>query len=95
MNLFKKRLLKRILAIVLVITTFSTTITIEKAKKANASAPKGYTTIYFKDDTKESWIGNDGAIIQLVDNTDGHDYYIMKQVDDNTWSCRVPAKTYM
>lgn len=33
MNLFKKRLLKRILAIVLVITTFSTTITIEKAKK--------------------------------------------------------------
>ena len=94
MNLFKKRLLKRILAIVLVITTFSTTITIEKAKKAYASAPKGYTTIYFKDDTKESWIGNDGAIIQLVDNTDGHDYYIMKQVDDNTWSCRVPAKTY-
>lgn len=94
MNLFKKRLLKRILAIVLVITTFSTTITIEKAKKAYASAPKGYTTIYFKDDTKESWIGNDGAIIQLVDNTAGHDYYIMKQVDDNTWSCRVPAKTY-
>lgn len=87
-------MLKRILAIVLVITTFSTTITIEKAKKAYASAPKGYTTIYFKDDTKESWIGNDGAIIQLVDNTDGHDYYIMKQVDDNTWSCRVPAKTY-
>ena len=33
MNLFKKRLLKRILAIVLVITTFSTTITIEKAKQ--------------------------------------------------------------
>ena len=94
MNLFKKRLLKRILAIVLVITTFSTTITIEKAKKAYASAPEGYTTIYFKDDTKESWIGNDGAIIQLVDNTDGHDYYIMKQVDDNIWSCRVPAKTY-
>ncbi len=94
MNLFKKRLLKRILAIVLVITTFSTTITIEKAKKAYASAPEGYTTIYFKDDTKESWIGNDGAIIQLVDNTAGHDYYIMKQVDDNTWSCRVPAKTY-
>ena len=94
MNFFKNRLFKRILSVVLVITTISTTITIERAKRAYASVPEGYTTIYFKDDTKESWIGNDGAIIQLVDNTDGHDYYIMKQVDDNTWSCRVPAKTY-
>ena len=94
MNLLNKRLFKRILAIVLVITTISTTITIERVQKAYASVPDGYTTIYFKDDTKESWIGNDGAIIQLVDNTDGHNYYIMKQVDDNTWSCRVPAKTY-
>ena len=47
MNLLNKRLFKRILAIVLVITTISTTITIERAKRAYASVPEGYTTIYY------------------------------------------------
>ncbi len=62
--------------------------------KVYGATPSGYTTIYLKDDTKESWIGDNNAVIQLVDNTKGHHYYIMKQEDDNTWSCRVPASAY-
>ena len=47
MNFFKNRLFKRILSVVLGITTISTTITIERAKRAYASVPEGYTTIYY------------------------------------------------
>ena len=87
---------KKPISVILMLATFITSIGfIYRTDEIFASSvPDGYTTIYFKDDTKESWIGNDHAVIQAVDNTNGHDYYIMKQVDDNTWSLRVRAKAY-
>ena len=54
----------------------------------------GYVTLYLKDDTAAQWIGNDNAVIELVDNTYGHDRYIMTKVNPVTWSCKVPASIY-
>lgn len=48
-------------------------------------------TLYFIDKTAENWIGNDDAVIQLVDNTNGHNCYDMVKVDNKTWSASVPA----
>lgn len=60
----------------------------------DAQATSLYTTLYFVDSTPENWIGNDNAIIELVDNTNYHNSYIMSRVDDNTWKVQVPNSTY-
>ena len=88
--------IKRLVSVILSLSIFITNIGfIYRSDVAFASeVPDGYTTIFFVDNTKESWIGNDNAVIQAVDNTNGHDYYIMKQIDDNTWSLRIKAKAY-
>ena len=88
--------IKRLVSVILSLSIFITNIGfIYRSDVAFASeVPDGYTTIFFVDNTKESWIGNDNAFIQAVDNTNGHDYYIMKQIDDNTWSLRIKAKAY-
>ncbi|MBQ4524228.1 MAG: hypothetical protein IJA10_14970, partial [Lachnospiraceae bacterium] len=49
-----------------------------------------YVVIYFVDNTTEQWIGNDSAVMELVDNSNGHDSYVMKQKDDVTWYAKVP-----
>jgi len=36
-------------------------------------------TLYLVDDTAEQWVGNDNAVIEIVDNTHGHDHYVMKK----------------
>lgn len=59
---------------------------------AQASSP--YTTLYFVDNTYEHWISNDNAVIELVDNTNYHNSYIMSKVDDNTWKVQVPDSAY-
>ena len=33
------------------------------------------TTIYLIDSTSNNWLGNDNAVIELVDNTNGHIHY--------------------
>lgn len=53
-----------------------------------------YTILYFVDSTTEHWISNDNAVIELVDNTNGHNSYIMNQVDKITWKVQVPTSTY-
>lgn len=53
-------------------------------------AATNYVFIYFVDNTTEQWIGNDSALIELVDNSNGHDSYVMKQKDDITWYAKVP-----
>lgn len=47
-------------------------------------------TIYFIDQTKENWVKNDGAVMELVDNSFGHDSYPMTKIDDTVWSVSVP-----
>ncbi len=51
-------------------------------------------TLYFIDNTAEKWVKNDNAVIQLVDNTNGQDYYDMVKVNDTTWSASVPKTAY-
>ena len=92
-NTRKGRNIRRIISYLLIAAIFATSLSLETfSKKTEAS--EGYVTLYLKDDTAEHWIGNDNAVIQLVDNTYGHDRYIMKKVNSTTWSCKVPASTY-
>lgn len=51
-------------------------------------------TLYFVDNTQEKWVHNDNAIMELVDNTFGHNHYEMMKIDDVTWSAEVPATAY-
>lgn len=48
-------------------------------------------TVYFVDGTAEQWIANDGATIDLVDNTNGHDTYAMSTTDNKIWSVQIPT----
>lgn len=57
-------------------------------------AKTNYTKIYLKDNTAEQWLGNDNAVMELVDNTSGHIHYIMTKEDSNVWSVQVPDTTY-
>ena len=88
-----RRKLKRMIAILLVIAVSMTSLGLENFVPAVQAAP-AYTTLYLADDTAEQWIGNDNALIELVDNTYGHDHYVMTRVNDTTWSARVPESTY-
>ncbi len=85
--------MKKMLAVLLIIAVSMTSLGIENFAPDVHAAP-AYTTLYLADDTAEHWIGNDNALIELVDNTDGHDHYVMTRVNDTTWSVRVPESTY-
>lgn len=88
-----KRNSKRILSIVLTMVVLLTSIKLD-AFVVNAEETESYVTLYLMDNTAEKWIGNDNAVIELVDNSSGHDSYIMKKIDDTTWSVRVPESAY-
>lgn len=88
-----RRVLKRFLAVLMVIAVSMTSLQLENFAPV-VHAETAYTTLYLVDDTAEHWIGNDNAVIELVDNTYGHDRYIMTKVSDNMWSVRVPVSTY-
>ncbi|MCI8408532.1 MAG: terpene cyclase/mutase family protein [Lachnospiraceae bacterium] len=51
-------------------------------------------TLYFIDNSNEKWIKNDNAVMELVDNTYGHDHYMMTKLDDETWAAKIPASAY-
>ena len=89
----KNRLLRNVLSVMLTIAIlFTSSGSGNFVQPAEAAA--AYTTIYLTDDTAEHWIGNDNAVIELVDNTSGHDHYIMTRENNTTWSVRVPSDTY-
>lgn len=50
-----------------------------------------YTTLYFVDNSAEQWVGNDNAVMVLVDNTNYQTNYVMGQINSTTWSVQVPA----
>lgn len=58
----------------------------------NPSLTASTITIYLIDDTEEQWVSNDNAVIELVDNTNGHDHYIMKKTADAEWSVELPKE---
>lgn len=47
-------------------------------------------TLYFIDSSQEQWIGNDSAVIELVDNSNYQKHYLMTKVNETMWSAQVP-----
>ena len=84
---------RRFVSIMLSIAIIFTSMGFEQFTK-EAEAAAVYTTLYLVDDTPEHWIGNDNAVIELVDNTYGHTHYMMTRENSNTWSVRVPSTTF-
>ncbi|MDE5781793.1 MAG: hypothetical protein K2I03_10040 [Lachnospiraceae bacterium] len=84
-RLFKRDLKKFISVIMTIIITFTG---MNQLMYVNAATK--YITLNFIDNTQEKWIGNDSAVMELVDNTNGHDSYIMTKKDEVTWSVNVP-----
>ena len=86
------RIPKRSISIILtlVLTIISICANIPLHVKAN---PEN-VTIYFVDSTEEEWLANDSAVMELVDNTSGHDSYTMTTNDNKIWSVEVPASAY-
>lgn len=60
----------------------------------NAENSEDMITLFFVDNTNEQWIKNDNAIIELVDNSNGHIKYIMTKSDDCTWKADIPKSAY-
>lgn len=92
-NTRKGRNIRRIISYLLIVAILVTSLSLD-AFSRKTEAAGGYVTLYLKDDTATQWIGNDNAVIELVDNTYGHDRYIMTKVNSTTWSCKVPASIY-
>lgn len=86
----QKRLLAGILAVIMVLTG----INFNQLAPVNAEAAIEYDTLYFIDNTAEKWIKNDNAKIKAIDNTNGHTTYWMTQIDETTWSVKVPESAY-
>lgn len=85
-ELFKNRTLrknfKRMFATILVLILTLTSVNLNSFMKAKAATE--YKTLYFIDNTAEQWVKNDSAVMELVDNTNGHDSYWMTQMNDAT-----------
>lgn len=80
-----KRCVSIFLAFIIVVTGMGSV-----GLKTEAIAETDMVTLYFIDNTSENWIKNDDAVIQLVDNTNGHICYDMVNADNNTWWVTVP-----
>ena len=88
-----KKKIRQTLSIILVITILLSSVNLG-VFEVGAEENDTYTTLYLIDNTAEKWIGNDNATIELVDNSSGHDSYMMTKVDDTTWSVCVPESAY-
>ncbi|MDE7157344.1 MAG: VWA domain-containing protein [Lachnospiraceae bacterium] len=89
----KSNKVKRIFSMLLIIMMIFTSIHLE-GFNFEVKAAQMNTTIYLIDSTSNNWLGNDNAVIELVDNTNGHIHYTMSKVDNETWSVSVPETAY-
>ncbi|SEP76621.1 hypothetical protein SAMN02910289_00583 [Lachnospiraceae bacterium RM5] len=85
-NLNKKKycFFSILLIIVLLFVNINFNVTIVRAEK------KKNKKIYLKDNTDSFWVSNDNSIIELVDNSNGHNHYVMQKEDQLIWSVEVP-----
>lgn len=88
----KHGIIRRGIAIILSIVL--TMVGIDFGQVVSVKAETDYTTLYFIDDTKEQWISNNHAVMKAIDNSNQHNSYWMTQVDDATWSVKVPKSAY-
>lgn len=92
-KMFKNKKIKRVVSLVLMLVVLGTSMGLERFVQV-IWAQTTYTKIYLKDNTAEHWLGNDNAVMELVDNTSGHVHYKMTKEDSDTWSVQVPDTTY-
>ncbi|MBD5089968.1 MAG: VWA domain-containing protein [Clostridiales bacterium] len=85
----KERVKVRILAIVLAVIMCVPNMNITYSY---AEETEEMVEIIFVDETEESWVSNDNACMELVDNTNGHDKYDMEKIDEETWSVEIPIE---
>lgn len=87
-NKQRKRILAQILAIIMVF------VSIDLSQFVSVQAATGYDTLYLIDNTVQKWVKNDNAKIKAIDNSNGHMEYWMTQIDETTWSVKVPKSAY-
>lgn len=92
-KMFKNKKIKRVVSLVLMLVVLGKSMGLERFVQV-IWAQTTYTKIYLKDNTAEHWLGNDNAVMELVDNTSGHVHYKMTKEDSDTWSVQVPDTTY-
>ena len=92
-KLFKNKKIKRVVSLLLMLVVLGTSMGLERFVQV-IWAQTTYIKIYLKDNTIEHWLGNDNAVMELVDNTSGHIHYRMTKEDSETWSIKVPDTTY-
>lgn len=85
--------LKKIIAYFAVITLMFTYLNID-GFTVNAEDSEDMITIFFVDNSDGKWIKNDNAVIELVDNSNGHIHYDMTKTDDCTWKADIPKSAY-
>lgn len=85
--------LKKYLAVILMVAITGGNLQIDNFMMY-ADAQEEMVDLYFVDDTKEQWIKNDNAVIDLIDNTHNHVHYEMIKQDDVTWKVQVPKSAY-
>jgi len=74
--------------------TSEATETTETTEMTETTETDDTIKLYLMDNTAEGWLKNDDAVFDLVDNTNGHDYYRMTKVNDTLWVATVPASVY-
>ena len=72
----KRNSIKRIISVLMIVMLMVTGLHLE-GFNFEAKADQLNTTIYLIDNTSNNWVGNDNAVIELVDNTNGHIHYTM------------------
>lgn len=85
--------LNRAFSAMMVLIMLFTSIEIEQFK-VEAKVQSSNIKLYFVDNTESHWVKNDNAVVEAVDNTSGHDPYLMTKEDDETWSVEVPSTAY-
>lgn len=93
-NQRKRTRAKRLLAGILAAAIILTGMNLNQFVFAEGATTTQYITLFFVDNTAEQWVKNDNAVMEAVDNSRGHDSYWMTQVDETTWSVRVPESAY-
>lgn len=91
-----KAIFKRLLSIFLVVSIVVTSLNLESiisnaATNVGTGTGSGTTNIYLIDNTAEKWLDNDNAVLELVDNSNGHDYYEMTKISESMWQATVPS----
>lgn len=86
-----QKVLKRVISFMMAVIILVTGINLTSFITASAIQQ---VELYFVDNTDSHWVCNDNAVLELVDNSNGHTKYVMTQKSDQVWSVTVPESAY-